>query len=38
MTDAAEVFDLESKCPVTRVKNFIKRKLKLKPSPVEVTS
>ena len=38
MTDAAEVFNLESKCPVTRVKNFIKRKLKFKPSPVEVTT
>ena len=36
MTDATEVFNLESKCPVTRVKNFIKRKLKLKSSPVEV--
>ena len=38
MTDAAEVFNLESKCPVQRVKNFLKRKLKIKSSPAEVTT
>ena len=38
MTDAAEVFNLESKCPVTRVKNFLKRKLKLNSKPVEVAT
>ena len=31
MTDAAEVFNLESKCPVQRIKNFFKRKPKPKP-------
>jgi len=38
VTDAAEVFNLESKCPVQRIKNFLKRKLNLKPSTAEVTT
>jgi hypothetical protein len=38
MTDAAEIFDIESKCPVTRVKKFIKRTLGIKSTPIEVKS
>ena len=38
MTDSAEVFDLESKCPVQRVKRFIQRKIKQITTPFEVTT
>ena len=38
MTDAAEVFNLESKCPMQRIKNFFKRKPKPKILTAEVTT